>query len=1168
MAAAPHASPPGRRGTATHGRRRATVLLAAIVAVVGLTAAAFPTSATTASVATVGFQGESGTIQDVDARTGQLAPTAEQQAIAERLHADVRWNRFATPHSLFNPDGWLATGLTGDPVAAARQFLSDNRALFRLSEAGLANLEVINDSPLGDSGAHVVLFRQRFGDLTPAEDGMAAIGVSDGRIAYVSSSIAGDGATPPAATLSPVAAWRIAAADVGRPVAAADIAAPVTKGGWQVLRVDGYAQPQRARLRALPLADGSVRPVFETVVLDNSPGLAAPLAVTHLVDAVTGEVLVRRNRVDYLAAPDGGAFQGTTGQNGACGPNHEFEVGPDAKSIDVAASANVPADDIIVNLVHDGEVVATFDSLYSPEAVHYAPSVIDPGTYAAQVCAYDATAEPFDYAGTYAVSPVGASGMPYPPMWSVFPANPPVDHSPTDTRELWCWESSVDGVPLPGCDREVRNDAARAPWDVDPHTGLPTFTTIGNAAKSAVAWFAPDTVAAGAITPGENYSPPAPDRRYDFPWTNQWNESKCDPSSFASPSRNDADAAAVNLFKAHNSMHDFAYRLGFTEQNYNMQASNYGNTQPGPYPVGREDDLEVGNVQAGGATGGWPTFGGRDNANQLTLQDGIPGITNMYLWQPIAGIFYSPCVDGDLDMSVVGHEYTHAISNRMVGGPDAGLTGLQAGSMGESWSDLDALEYLHAYGLVPTADENPWSAGAYVTGDKEAGIRNWPLDTNPLNYSDMGYDLTGPEVHADGEIWNGIQFGVRQALVDAYDAPFPSTDQALQERCADGELPADQCPGNRRWIQLVYDAWLLMPPDVSMVDARDAMLAADLLRFDGANQDTLWDAFAKGGLGQGAASDTTDDDQPTPSFASKTSRNVSVTFAPQADKHTPISDAQVYVGRFEARVSPIADTDPETELTDTADLVPGTYEFVIQAPGYGLTRVTATLDAKDAKKDKGVTLTVPLRRNLASISNGATVTGDGVNLDEIADDTESTNWASLDGVKGKQVTIDLAGDDAQTVAEVDVSAMLRPDTGDEEDSGSQNRFTALRSFELQACDATTGADCSSADGFSTVYTSAPDAFDGHKPRPRVPDLTLRPFTLDHEVHATHLRIVVTDSQCTGGPDFQGEQDNDPRNATDCDEGDAGPLIGSNGTTVRIAEVQVYGRDRKEAKQRR
>ena len=132
-------------------------------------------------------------------------------------------------------------------------------------------------------------------------------------------------------------------------------------------------------------------------------------------------------------------------------------------------------------------------------------------------------------------------------------------------------------------------------------------------------------------------------------------------------------------------------------------------------------------MQAGAVDGGPPSYEGRDNANQITLQDGVPGITNQYLFQPIAGAFYAPCVDGDLDTTVFGHEYTHAISNRMVGGPDAGLTGLQAGAMGESWSDQDALEYLHEYGDIPIDGENAWAEGPYVTGNTKTGIRNYAL---------------------------------------------------------------------------------------------------------------------------------------------------------------------------------------------------------------------------------------------------------------------------------------------------------------------------------------------------------------------------------------------------------------------------------------------------------
>ena len=66
----------------------------------------------------------------------------------------------------------------------------------------------------------------------------------------------------------------------------------------------------------------------------------------------------------------------------------------------------------------------------------------------------------------------------------------------------------------------------------------------------------------------------------------------------------------------------------------------------------------------------------------------------MYLWQPIAGTFYAPCVDGDYDMSVIAHEYGHMIENRMIGKGDR-RAGDHAGAMGESSGDLMAMEYLN-----------------------------------------------------------------------------------------------------------------------------------------------------------------------------------------------------------------------------------------------------------------------------------------------------------------------------------------------------------------------------------------------------------------------------------------------------------------------------------------
>ena len=73
------------------------------------------------------------------------------------------------------------------------------------------------------------------------------------------------------------------------------------------------------------------------------------------------------------------------------------------------------------------------------------------------------------------------------------------------------------------------------------------------------------------------------------------------------------------------------------------------------------------------------------------------------------------------------------ISNRMVAGPNANLSGNQAGAMGESWSDLAAAEFLNSQALVPVSDENPFAVGPYVTGDKVAGIRNYGMNASPLN---------------------------------------------------------------------------------------------------------------------------------------------------------------------------------------------------------------------------------------------------------------------------------------------------------------------------------------------------------------------------------------------------------------------------------------------------
>jgi len=730
------------------------------------------------------------------------------------------------------------------------------------------------------------------------------------------------------------------------------------------------------------------------------------------------------------------------------------------------------------------------------------------------------------------------------PRWKVFPNAPPLDYSGDDIRELWCWS-----VALADCDRILEN-AATVPvaWDVDALTGTPSFTTLGNNARAVHNWFSNNPFAVGTEP-----ATPRPNRDYIYDWANQWFVQRCNPdTTFTSFERNDIDAARANLFAMHNQMHDWAYHLGFTELTFNLQDFNFGRG-------GAENDPERGNAQAGGVSGGPPGFAARDNANQITPRDGLAPITNMYLWQPIAGSFYSPCTDGDFDMGIVGHEYTHAISNRMVAGPNAGLSGAQAGAMGESWSDFVAMEQLHEYGLVPLADENPFAVGPYVTGDKQAGIRNYGMNFSPLNYSDVGYDFvcnaaTCPlltQVHADGEIWSATNFAIRQAMNARYDGAYPSSDAALQRACAGGQMPVDQCPGNRRWIQLVFDAWLLMAAgNVSLIDARDAMLAADLTRFGGANQDLLWNVFASRGLGEGATSNGTNDADPLPSFESPYADEATVVFLPTDGDDNLIPNAKLFVGHYEARVVPVADTDLTTARTNEVRMVPGAYDFVVQAPGFGHKRATLTLQANQVKEFTAG----PLFPNLASSARGATASGDGINRDKLIDDTEATNWASLGSpVAGKQVTVRLdPSKPFHTIRRVQVSALLRhripADPGG--DTATQNRFSALRQFEIWACQAKGSVDCSNDSQFQLVFTSPPDAFPAIAPRPRAPELLIRSFDIPH-TKATHVRLRVVTNQCIGTPDYAGDQDDDPLNVTDCA---AGSIQDDN---VRAAELQVF-----------
>ncbi|MPZ62920.1 MAG: hypothetical protein GEU93_16845 [Propionibacteriales bacterium] len=1091
-------------------------------------------------------------LDDLDTRSGApgIRPTAAQLDAAADLGATARWSRFGTAQSLIKHGDSLSTDVQGaDPAAAARAWIEDHRVLYRLDSVG--DLQLHAEVALDDD-AHVVVFRQRVNGLTVAPEGTATVGLvgspgSGWDIAYASSNLVA-GESPTGATdLTMREALVEAADDAGADVETPDVSMGGGSAGWRVLEVENVEPEQLVRRIAFPTLDNGIRRAYETIYFDG-----ADQGYRYVVDAENGDVLYRESIV------------------------HEQDEDP---------------------------------------------------------------------------------------TWDVFPATPrlstlgrpPWNYPSADSRELWCWTAT------PGCRRVLENDAARVPWDVDAATGEPTFTTTGNAVSAAEWW---NTVA--PAEPGQR--PSSAEREYRFPWTNSWFRSGCNSENLV-PGGNNIDASVTNLFAGNWRMHDWAYHLGFTEETWNGQDINFGINPEG------EGDAVTARAQAGAITPG-----SRNNATMATRPDGTSSIMSMFLWQPQANGFYGPCAVGDFDMSVIGHEYTHMIENRMIG-KGSNRMGFHAGAMGESWADFVSMEHQNEYGVLPVAGENRWAVGAYVTGNPIRGIRNYNMSfpsagqfpqagrdirVGALNFGSMGYDIVGPQVHADSQIWSATNFDIRSLLLDRY----PSRGSQQQRRCADGLVPVEQCPGNRQWIQLVFDAMLLMPTNPTMLDARDAYFAADLMRFGGANQDLLWLGFARRGFGENASVTGTQDTDPVPSYESPLHDEATLRFEAVAkDEGGGPVDAEVFVGDYDARTTPI-------EAVERFVPDPRGYNFVSRADGYG--HVRFYVRNLSAGEDRTIRMHFPT--NVASLSQGAEATGDGFRQDELIDDAEATNWLSwlpnavtvdppsaaagrypaagaafgpeptLEGFAGDIVLANdgsenptegcdpLIGFPAGAIALIDrgscafvqkvnnaqdagagavivannapgdpstmggtdpeivipsvmvslqagttikaglpatgtvASEPSRPAEGsqvtialDGEQSfrlakasalllQGQNRFTALRQFELYAC--TEGnADNPTCDGatdagWERFLRSQPDAFPAPNPRPSSPDLLLRTFQI-RDTAATHVKFVVAANQCTGNPNFQGNQHDDPASPTsDC----RSTTVGTN--EVRAAELQL------------
>ncbi len=258
--------------------------------------------------------------------------------------------------------------------------------------------------------------------------------------------------------------------------------------------------------------------------------------------------------------------------------------------------------------------------------------------------------------------------------------------------------------------------------------------------------------------------------------------------------RNFKPAAVTNLFYLANEGRDYFYGLGFTETAGNFQTDNLG-------LGGEENDAVLAESQDG-----------INGASFRTAPDGLPGRMRM-------GIFTrgteteNDDLDTSYDAQVVIHEYGHGVTTRIVGGPDevSCLRGTQSRGLGEGWSDY----FSNGYTDDPVQ-------GAYPSGNNERGIRRQSYEGYTFTYEDLGNDgFDAPQ--DEGEIWAATLWDLRNEL---------------------GQGAIDQ---------LALDGVKLTPCNPTFIDARDAILTAQQATKGAPTRATLWESFARHGLGHSAS---------------------------------------------------------------------------------------------------------------------------------------------------------------------------------------------------------------------------------------------------------------------------------------------------------------------------
>ncbi|MEZ0607933.1 M36 family metallopeptidase [Fibrella sp. WM1] len=330
---------------------------------------------------------------------------------------------------------------------------------------------------------------------------------------------------------------------------------------------------------------------------------------------------------------------------------------------------------------------------------------------------------------------------------------------------------------------------------------------------------------------GVGVSPASATLEFDFPYTQGLNTAAANQS-----------AAITNLFYWSNVIHDVLWRYGFDEPSGNFQQTNQGRGGAG-------NDYVLADAQDGAGT---------NNANFSTPPDGGNGRMQMYLW---TGNSYQP--DGDFDNGIISHEYGHGWSVRLTGGP-ANVSCLQnIEQPGEGWSDYLALMLTTNWSSLSAnvASANlPRSIGTYVVGQPTTGsgirLYRYSYDkaniNNPVTYAKVG-DVSFSRPHGIGSIWATMLWDMTWEII--------LQDGQIEANVYSTPASVTAMRGNVAALKLVNEGLRLQPCSPSFVQARDAILQADQLLFNGRYRCAIGRAFARRGLGANASTGSSSNDR-------------------------------------------------------------------------------------------------------------------------------------------------------------------------------------------------------------------------------------------------------------------------------------------------------------------